>query len=143
MVEADLEGLDTAKLVGHLNCWAYLQAAKGERNKKFLGDWAAYVKAKNVPFSADTVIDPMVSAYDSVHLGRSPPPRRLLRVSRGAESLRGPQLRRPSGYTLTMTGENNYVSRGVFIGSVNEKRGFDVLWQSPNAPKPVPFSPYG
>ena len=28
-------------------------------------------------------------------------------------------------------------------GSVNEKRGFDVLWQSPNAPKPVPFSPYG
>ena len=58
MVEADLEGLDTAKLVGHLNCWAYLQAAKGERNQKFLADWAAYVKAKNVPFSADTVDRP-------------------------------------------------------------------------------------
>ncbi len=68
MVEADLEGLDTGKLVGHLNCWAYLQAAKGARNTTFLSDWASYVKAKNVPFSADTVIDPMVSAYDSVHL---------------------------------------------------------------------------
>ena len=31
MVEADLEGLDTGKLVGHLNCWAYLQDAKGAR----------------------------------------------------------------------------------------------------------------
>ncbi|MEL6064921.1 MULTISPECIES: transporter substrate-binding protein [unclassified Methylobacterium] len=144
MVEADLEGLDTGKLVGHLNCWAYLQAAKGERNQKFLADWAAYVKAKNVPFSADTVIDPMVSAYDSVNLWAL--------AAAKAGSFAVPEVRKafaglsfddPSGYTLTMTGENNYVSRGVFIGSVNEKRGFDVLWQSPNAPKPVPFSPYG
>jgi urea transport system substrate-binding protein len=144
MVEADLEGLDTAKLVGHLNCWAYLQAAKGERNQKFLADWAAYVKAKNVPFSADTVIDPMVSAYDSVNLWAL--------AAAKAGSFAVPEVRKafaglsfddPSGYTLTMTGENNYVSRGVFIGSVNEKRGFDVLWQSPDAPKPVPFSPYG
>jgi urea transport system substrate-binding protein len=28
MVEADLEGLNTEPLVGHLNCWAYLQNAK-------------------------------------------------------------------------------------------------------------------
>lgn len=25
VLEADLEGLDTAPMVGHLNCWAYLQ----------------------------------------------------------------------------------------------------------------------
>lgn len=144
MVEADLEGLDTTKLVGHLNCWAYLQAAKGEGNKTFLAAWAAYVKARNVPFSADTVIDPMVSAYDSVKLWAL--------AAAKAKSFAVPDVRKafaglsydgPSGYTMTMTGENNYVSRGVFIGSVNEKRGFDVLWQSPDAPKPVPFSPYG
>jgi urea transport system substrate-binding protein len=41
-----------------------------------------------------------------------------------------------------MTADNNYVSRGVFIGSVNDKQGFDVLWQSKGTPKPVPFSPY-
>jgi urea transport system substrate-binding protein len=40
-----------------------------------------------------------------------------------------------------MTSENNYVARGVFIGSVNEKQGFDVLWQSKGTPKPIPFSP--
>jgi len=48
----------------------------------------------------------------------------------------------PSGYTLTMSADNNYVSRGVFIGSVNDRQGFDVLWQSKGTPKPVAFSPY-
>jgi len=34
------------------------------------------------------------------------------------------------------------VKRGVFIGSLNENQGFDILWQSPDTPEPVPFSPY-
>jgi len=144
MVEADLEGLDTTKLVGHLNCWAYLQKAKGPANEAFLANWAAYVKKNNVPFSATTSIDPMVSAYDSVHLWAM--------AAQKAGSFDVPAVRSafpglsfdcPSGYKIAMTAENNYVSRGVFIGSVNESQGFDILWQSDGTPKPVPFSPYG
>ena len=140
VVEADLEGLDTKALVGHLNCWAYLQAAKGPANQKFLGDWAAYVRAKRVPFSPDTVIDPMVSAYDAVQLWAM--------AAAKAGSFAVPEVRKafdglsfedPSGYTIKMTGENNYVYRGVFIGSVNDRQGFDILWQSKGTPKPVPF----
>lgn len=140
MLEADLEGLDTSSLVGHLNCWAYLQSAKGEANQKFLGNWANYVKANNVPFKADVAIDPMVSAYDAVHLWAE--------AARKAGSFAVPEVRSafdglsfdcPSGYKIKMTGENNYVWRGVFIGSVNANQGFDVLWQSPDTPKPVPF----
>jgi urea transport system substrate-binding protein len=41
-----------------------------------------------------------------------------------------------------MSAENNYVKRGVFIGSLNENKSFDILWQSPDTPEPVPFSPY-
>ena len=63
MVESDLEGLNTAPLVGHLNCWAYLQNVKGAKNAAFLKQWADYVKANNVPFKGDVAIDPMVSAY--------------------------------------------------------------------------------
>jgi urea transport system substrate-binding protein len=143
VVEADLEGLDTAPLVGHLNCWAYLQNAKGEANKKFLESWASYVGKNKVPFSPDVAIDPMVSTYDAVHLWAL--------AAEKAGSFDVPAVRSafpglsfdcPSGYKLTMTAENNYVGRGVFIGSVNESQGFDVLWQSPDTPKPVPFSPY-
>lgn len=144
MVEADLEGLDTTKLVGHLNCWAYLQKAKGSANEAFLKNWAYYVAKNKVPFSATTSIDPMVSAYDSVHLWAL--------AAQKAGSFDVPAVRSafpglsfdcPSGYKIAMTAENNYVSRGVFIGSVNESQGFDILWQSEGTPKPVPFSPYG
>jgi urea transport system substrate-binding protein len=83
----------------------------------------------------------MVSAYDGVHLWAL--------AAQKAGSFDVPEVRKafagltfdcPSGYTLKMTAENNYVSRGVFIGSVNENQGFDVLWQSKGTPKPVPFS---
>ena len=143
MVEADLEGLKTEGLVGTLNCWAYLQNAPGPRNAAFLKNWAAYVKKSGAPYSPTTVIDPMVSTYDGVHLWAL--------AAQKAGSFAVPAVRSafpgltfdgPSGYTLSMTAENNYVSRGVFIGSVNEKQGFDVLWQSKGTPKPVPFSPY-
>jgi len=143
MVEADLEGLNTAALAGNLNCWAYLQNAPGARNRQFLADWAAYVKRSAAPFSPTVVIDPMVSTYDGVHLWAE--------AAKKAGSFDVPAVRAafpglsresPSGYTLTMSADNNYVSRGVFIGSFNDRQGFDVLWQSKGTPKPVAFSPY-
>jgi urea transport system substrate-binding protein len=144
MVEADLEGLDTAPLVGHLNCWAYLQAAKNDANKAFLANWANYVKANKVPFKGDLAIDPMVSAYDAVHLWAMAAAKAgSFDVPEVTKAFAGISFDCPSGYKIAMSAENNYVSRGVFIGSVNEQQGFDVLWQSKNQPKPVPFSQYG
>jgi len=143
MLEADLEGLDTTTLVGHLNCWAYLQNAEAPANTAFKANWGNYVKSGSLPYSPTTVIDPMVSAYDGVHLwakavekaGQADPD-----AVRAAFD--GLSFNCPSGYDIKMTAENNYVSRGVFIGSVNETQGFDILWQSKDTPKPVPFSPY-
>jgi urea transport system substrate-binding protein len=143
VVEADLEGLDTDPLVGHLNCWAYLQNAPGEANQRFLANWADYVRANEVPFRSDVAIDPMVSAYSGVHM--------WAQAAEKAGSFDVPEVRNafpgtsfacPSGYDIKLTGENNYVHRGVFIGSVNRNQGFDIVWQSPDTPKPVPYSPY-
>ncbi|HET6305597.1 MAG TPA: transporter substrate-binding protein [Rhodopila sp.] len=143
MVEADLEGLNTSGLIGTMNCWSYLQNAPGARNKQFLANWASYVGKSGAPFSPHVSIDPMVSVYDGVHLWAA--------AAKKAGSFDVPQVRSafpgltfdgPSGYTLSMTGENNYVARGVFLGSVNANQGFDVLWQSKGTVKPVPFSPY-
>ena len=142
MVEADLEGLDTAGLVGSLNCWAYLQNAPGPRNQKWLADWAAFVKKSGAPYRPDIAIDPMVSTYDSVHMWALAAKKAgSFDVAAVRSAFPGLTFDDPSGYTLTMTGENNYVGRGVFIGSVNDKQGFDVLWQSAGTPKPIPFSP--
>ncbi|SON55706.1 Aliphatic amidase expression-regulating protein [Hartmannibacter diazotrophicus] len=142
-VEADLEGLDTAPLVGHLNCWAYLQAAAGPANETFLASWKDYVGKNNVPFAADVAIDPMVSAYDGVHLwAQAAAKAGSFDVPEVTAAFDGLTFDCPSGYKIKMTAENNYVWRGVFIGSVNEAQGFDILWQSDDTPKPVPFSLY-
>jgi urea transport system substrate-binding protein len=142
-LEADFEGLDTSSLVGHLNCWAYLQNAEGPRNQEFLANWANYVEANNVPFRPDVAIDPMVSTYDGVHLWALAAEKAgSFDVPEVREASAGLTFACPSGYEISMTGENNYVKRGVFIGSLNENQGYDILWQSPDTPEPVPFSPY-
>ncbi|MEM6487180.1 MAG: urea ABC transporter substrate-binding protein [Pseudomonadota bacterium] len=142
-VEADFEGLDTTELVGHLNCWAYLQNAPGPRNQEFLANWAAYVGANDVPFRPDVAIDPMVSTYDGVHLWAMAAEKAgSFDVPAVREASAGLSFACPSGYEIAMTMENTYVKRGVFIGSLNEAQGYDILWQSEGTPEPVPFSPY-
>ncbi|MBY0611754.1 MAG: urea ABC transporter substrate-binding protein [Beijerinckiaceae bacterium] len=144
VVEADLEGLDTKPLIGHLTCWAYLQGTKGPANAKFLKDWATYVTSKKVPFKPDVAIDPMVSTYDAINLWALAAAKAgSFDVPEVQKAFAGISFDCPSGYKISMTSENNYVARGVFIGSVNEKQGFDIIWQSKDTPKPVPFSPFG
>ncbi len=142
-LEADFEGLDTSALVGHLNCWAYLQTASGPGNEAFLAAWAKHVSDTGAPYRGDVAIDPMVSTYDGVHLWAL--------AAEKAGSFDVPEVRAaspevsfacPSGYEIAMMPDSTYVKRGVFIGSLNETQGFDVLWQSDGTPEPVPFSPY-
>lgn len=143
MLEADLEGLDTSTMVGHLNCWAYLQNASSPRNDAFKAAWKAYVDTNKLPFRNNVVIDPMVSTYDGVHLWAAACQKAgTTEVDAVRAAFPGLTFDDPSGYTLSMTGENNYVGRGVFIGSVNDRQGFDILWQSEGTPKTIPFSPY-
>jgi urea transport system substrate-binding protein len=143
MLEADLEGLQTAPLVGHLNCWAYLQNAAAPTNATFKTSWAKFVTDNKLPYKKDVVIDPMISAYDGVHLwAASANKAGSLEVDAVRGAFDGLSFDCPSGYSIGMTKENNYVSRGVFIGSVNDQQAFDILWQSKDTPKPVPFSPY-
>ncbi|MBD1548458.1 urea ABC transporter substrate-binding protein [Roseibium aggregatum] len=143
VLEADLEGLDTAPMVGHLNCWAYLQNVESKANTAFKADWKSFVEKGNLPYSPNTVIDPMVSTYDGVHLwAKAVEKAGMADPDAVRAAFDGLTFDCPSGYSIKMSGENNYVSRGVFIGSVNDQQAFDILWQSEDTPKPVPFSPY-
>lgn len=143
VLEADLEGLDTAPMVGHLNCWAYLQNVVAPANDAFKANWASFVAKGGLPYSPTTIIDPMVSAYDGVHLWAAACEKaKSAEVDAVRAAGAGLSFDCPSGYKISMTAENTYVARGVFIGSVNDQKAFDILWQSPDTPAPVPFSPY-
>ena len=100
-------------VVGNLNCWAYLQDAPGPRNQKWLADWAAYVKKTGAPYRPDVAIDPMVSTYDSVHMWALAAKKAgSFDVTAVRAAFPGLSFDDPSGYTLTMNSENNYVGRG-------------------------------
>ena len=143
VLEVDLEGLDTKPLVGHLNDWAYLQAADNPQNEKFQANWKNYVKKKKLPYKPDVVSDPMVSAYDAVYMwAKATEKAGTTDVDAVRAALPGINFDSPCGYNIKLTSKNNYVWRGVFIGSINENQSFDILWQSEDTPEPVPFSPY-
>src|SRR4029079_11132911 len=47
--EEELRGIDPKPLTGHLAAWNYFMSLKNPTNEKFVADWKAYVKAKNLP----------------------------------------------------------------------------------------------
>ena len=47
--EEELRGIDTKPLVGHLAAWNYFMSIDTPENKKFIEEWKAYVKEKNLP----------------------------------------------------------------------------------------------
>ncbi|ETD52368.1 urea ABC transporter permease [Pseudomonas aeruginosa VRFPA08] len=66
--EEELRGIDTKPLVGNLAAWNYFESVSNPVNEKFVADWKAYAKAKNLPNYATAVTnDPHGS-----HLRRHP-----------------------------------------------------------------------
>jgi urea transport system substrate-binding protein len=97
----------------------------------------------NVPFRKDVAIDPMVSAYNSVYMwAQAAEKAGSFDVPEVRNAFPGTSIACPSGYEIKLTEENNYVHRGVFIGSVNRNQGFDIVWQSPETTTPAPYSIY-
>jgi urea transport system substrate-binding protein len=143
VVDSDLEGLDTAPLVGHLSCWCYFQNVDTPLNKKLKADWAAYVKAKGLKHRPDMVIDPMVSTVMGLHLWTQAVDKAKSTATAAVrKAMAGMTVADPAGYTAKMDASNQYLWRGDMIGSINAKQGFDVLWKSKDIVRPVPFSPY-
>src|ERR1700681_2177771 len=67
--EEELSGLDTKPLVGELAAWNYFMSIKNPENEKFIADWKAYVKAKNLPDGDKRVTnDPMEATYVGIHM---------------------------------------------------------------------------
>ena len=67
--EEELRGIDTKPLVGNLAAWNYFESVSNPVNEKFVADWKAYAKAKNLPNYATAVTnDPMEATYVGIHM---------------------------------------------------------------------------
>lgn len=141
--EEELRGIDTKPLVGHLAAWNYFMSVKNPENEAFRKNWAAWVKANNLPGGDKRVTnDPMEATYVGIHMwaqavkkaGSTDP-------AKVRAAMYGQTFKAPSGFTLTM-GENHHLYKPVMIGEVKGDGQFNVVWKTPKAVRAQPWSPF-
>ncbi|MDF3835177.1 urea ABC transporter substrate-binding protein [Cupriavidus basilensis] len=141
--EEELRGIDTKPLVGHLAAWNYFMSVKNPENEAFRKQWAAWVKANNLPGGDKRVTnDPMEATYVGIHMwaqavkkaGTTDP-------DKVRAAMYGQTFKAPDGFTLTM-GENHHLYKPVMIGEVKGDGQFTVVWKTPKAVRAQPWSPY-
>ena len=141
--EEELRGIDTKPLVGHLAAWNYFMSIKNPENEAFKKQWAAWVKANNLPGGDKRVTnDPMEATYVGIHMwaqavkkaGTTDP-------DKVRAAMYGQTFKAPDGFTLTM-GENHHLYKPVMIGEVKGDGQFSVVWKTAKPIRAQPWSPF-
>ncbi|WP_019452045.1 urea ABC transporter substrate-binding protein [Cupriavidus sp. BIS7] len=141
--EEELRGIDTKPLVGHLAAWNYFMSVKNPENDAFKKQWAAWVKANNLPGGDKRVTnDPMEATYVGIHMwaqavkkaGSTDP-------DKVRAAMYGQTFKSPDGFTLTM-GDNHHLYKPVMIGEVKGDGQFSVVWKTPKPVRAQPWSPF-
>ncbi len=141
--EEELRGIDTKPLVGHLAAWNYFMSVKNPENEAFRKQWAAWVKANNLPGGDKRVTnDPMEATYVGIHMwaqavkkaGTTDP-------DKVRAAMYGQTFKAPDGFTLTM-GDNHHLYKPVMIGEVKGDGQFTVVWKTAKPIRAQPWSPF-
>lgn len=141
--EEELRGIDTKPLVGHLAAWNYFMSVKNPENEAFKKQWAAWVKANNLPGGDKRVTnDPMEATYVGIHMwaqavkkaGTTDP-------DKVRAAMYGQTFKAPDGFTLTM-GDNHHLYKPVMIGEVKGDGQFTVVWKTAKPIRAQPWSPF-
>lgn len=141
--EEELRGIDTKPLVGHLAAWNYFMSVKNPTNTKFKDQFAAWVKANNLPGGAKRVTnDPMEATYVGIHMWKQAVEKaKSTDVDKVRVAMIGQTVAAPSGFTLAMDG-NHHLHKPVMIGEIRGDGQFNVVWKTKTAVRAQPWSPF-
>ncbi|AZG15099.1 MULTISPECIES: urea ABC transporter substrate-binding protein [Cupriavidus] len=141
--EEELRGIDTKPLVGHLAAWNYFMSVKNPQNDAFKKQWAAWVKANNLPGGDKRVTnDPMEATYVGIHMwAQAVKKAGTTDVDKVRAAMYGQTFKAPDGFTLTM-GDNHHLYKPVMIGEVKGDGQFNVVWKTAKPVRAQPWSPF-
>ena len=142
--EEELRGVDTKPLVGHLAAWNYFMSIDNPENKKFIADWKAYVKAKNLPDGDKRVTnDPMEATYVGIKMwAQAVEQAGTTNVDAVRQAVGGQTVKAPSGFTLTMDAKNHHLHKPVYIAEIKADGQFQVVWKTDGPIRAMPWSPF-
>ena len=142
--EEELRGVDTKPLVGHLAAWNYFMSLKNPENDAWKKKWAAYTKAKKLPYADKPLTnDPMEAAYIGVYMWKQAAEKaKSFDVDKVTAAMAGQTLKAPSGIVSKMDEKNHHLYKAVFIGEVKADGQFNVVWKTKGPVKAQPWSPF-
>jgi urea transport system substrate-binding protein len=142
--EEELRGVDTKPLVGHLAAWNYFMTLKNPENDAWKKKWAAYTKAKKLPYADKPLTnDPMEAAYIGVYMWKQAAEKaKSFDVDKVRTAVYGQTFKAPSGIMSKMDEKNHHLHKAVFIGEVKADGQFNVVWKTKGPIKAQPWSPF-
>jgi urea transport system substrate-binding protein len=142
--EEELRGIDTKPLVGHLAAWNYFMSIETPENKKFIADWKAYVKAKNLPDGDKRVTnDPMEATYVGIRMwAQAVEQAGTTEVNAVRQAVGGQVVKSPSGFPMVMDAKNHHLHKPVFIAEVKADGQFQVVWKTEGPIRAQAWSPF-
>ncbi|MBW4439231.1 MAG: urea ABC transporter substrate-binding protein [Pleurocapsa minor GSE-CHR-MK-17-07R] len=134
--ESELPTLDTARLVGDYAAWNYFQSVDSAENARFVAQFQAR-------YGADRVTsDPIEAAYFGVYLwAQAVRTAGTPEVSEVQRALGDQSFNAPGGI-VSIDPESNHTWRTVRIGQIRSDGQFDIVWDSGNPIRPVPYPIY-
>jgi urea transport system substrate-binding protein len=142
--EEELRGVDTKPLVGHLAAWNYFMSLKNAENDEWKKKWAAYTKAKKLPYADKPLTnDPMEAAYIGVYMWKQAAEKaKSFDVDKVRTATYGQTFKAPSGIVSKMDEKNHHLHKAVFIGEIKSDGQFNVVWKTKGPIKAQPWSPF-
>ena len=123
--EEELAGMDTKPLVGQLAAWNYFESIDTPENKAFIERWHAFTKnPKRV------TNDPMEAHYIGFNLWvKAVEKAKTTEADKVLDALIGTETPNLTGGIAKVL-PNHHITKPVFVGEINDKGQFDVVWKS-------------
>jgi urea transport system substrate-binding protein len=117
---------------------------KNAENDEWKKKWAAYTKAKKLPYADKPLTnDPMEAAYIGVYMWKQAVEKaKSTDVDKVRTAVYGQTFKAPSGFVAKMDEKNHHLHKPVFIGEVKADGQFNVVWKTKGPIKAQPWSPF-
>jgi len=130
LAEDELRALPTKDLVGELGCWTYFMSIKSPENKKFLGEWDAWLKTQSYPGVVKekrAVDSPMVLSYNGVYLWKKAVEKaKSFDVDKVREALESGSITFDGPGGKTTMQKNHHTIKNVYIGTTLANGQFQI-----------------
>jgi urea transport system substrate-binding protein len=142
--EEELRGIDTKPLVGHLAAWNYFMTIENDENKKFIADWKAYAKAKNLPDADKRVTnDPMEATVIGIKMwAQAVEQAGTTNVNAVRQAMGYQVVKAPSGFDIQMDAKNHHLHKPVYIAEIKGDGQFKIVWKTAGPIRAMPWSPF-